>query len=178
MLHFTEVDEEILYTKDVITKVDQADIDYLKTRASTNRRKRIRLCTHPNVEDALHEMLIVHHKGNYVPPHKHLGKSESFHVIEGKLKIVLFGDEGKIHDVIRLASSASKGSFFYYRLSESLYHTVIPISDVVVFHETTNGPFRREDMVIPEWAPDDSAGDGVTRAYMEGLNEQIGGWKC
>jgi len=178
VLNFVEIDEEILYSKDAVTTIDMADIAVLKKRASINKRKRIRLCAHPDVQDALHEMLIVHHKGNYVPPHKHIGKSESFHIIEGSLKIVLFSDQGAISDIIHLDASVSKGSFFYYRLSESLYHTVIPISGVVVFHETTNGPFHRKDMIIPECAPDDNADDETKKAYMAGLSEQTGVRLC
>ena len=177
MLHFDEVGEEILYTKDPVTKVDKADIDFLKTRAITNRRRRIRLCAHPDVGDSLHEMLIVHHAGNYVPPHKHPGKSESFHMVEGVLKIVLFRDDGAISEIITLDASGSEG-FFYYRLSVSLYHTVIPISEVVVFHETTNGPFHREDMLIPEWAPVDSEDETVIKEYMIRLNKNIDGWNA
>ena len=175
VLHFDEVNEEILYSKDPVTKVDKGDIDFLKGRSIANKRRRIRLCVHPGVDDSLHEMLIVHHAGNYVPPHRHPGKSESFHMIEGALKIVLFDADGAIFDIIDLDASGAAG-FFYYRLSESLYHTVIPVSDVVVFHETTNGPFRREDMLIPEWAPEDGDEETVIQEYMTRLNKEIDGW--
>ena len=175
VLHFEEVNEEILYTKDPVTKVEKADIDFLKVRATKNRRRRIRLCAHPNVSDSLHEMLIVHHAGNYVPPHRHPGKSESFHMIEGALKIVLFYPDGLISDIISLNASGMK-DFFYYRLSESLFHTVIPVSEVVVFHETTNGPFRREEMLIPEWAPDDGEDETMIKKYMVRLTKKIDGW--
>ncbi len=177
MIRFDEINEEILYTRDSVTRIDLADVEYLKALSRNTRRKRIRLCAHPDVSDALHEMLIVHHAGNYVPPHKHPGKSESFHMIEGILNIVLFEDDGSIRDVFRMDASGKEG-FFYYRLSEPLYHTVIAVSDVVVFHETTNGPFRREDMVIPRWAPGDSADEEVIRAYMSQLHSSLEGRKA
>jgi hypothetical protein len=37
-------------------------------------------------------------------------------------------------------------------LSDGLYHTVIPVSEYVIFHEVTNGPFHKNDVNIPEWA--------------------------
>ena len=172
MIHFSEVDEEVLYTTESVTTLNKADIDYLKSRSSANKRKRIRLCAHPDVNDHLHEMLIVHQAGNYIPPHKHPGKSESFHMVEGLLKIVLFDDDGTIADIIKLDSKGKDGSF-YYRLSKSMYHTVIPESDIVVFHEVTNGPFRREDLVIPKWAPDDTACNDSILCYMSDLAKRM-----
>ncbi len=173
VIDFTEINEEILYTKDSITKIDRSDIALLKAKANTNKRKRVRLCAHPSTEDSLHEMLIVHQNGNYVPPHKHPGKSESFHIIEGTLQVVIFNDDGTIYDVLTLSSSMMEKCFIYYRLSKSLYHTVIPVSDIVVFHETTNGPFYREDMVFPEWAPTEDESDNTIRIYMKKLTELI-----
>ena len=147
-----EVNEEIFYSNDLITKVNRADIDFLKAKAAGNQRKRVRLCSHPDVDDSLHEMLIVHAQGAYVRPHKHMKKSESFHVIEGRLKVVIFTETGDVEQVIPMGDFSSPG-YFYYRLSKPLFHTVIPLSEDVVFHETTNGPFRREETIFAEWSP-------------------------
>lgn len=35
-------------------------------------------------------MLIVMAKGSYIRPHKHKNKSESFHIIEGLLDVIVF----------------------------------------------------------------------------------------
>lgn len=150
----TEFNEEVLFTLDTITEVNINDIELLKTKAVENTRRRIRLCAHLSVEDTLHEMLIVHTKGTYVRPHKHLNKTESFHIIEGGLKVVVFDDDGEVTKIITM-SDYSSGSTFYYRLSESLYHTVIPTTDYVVFHETTHGPFNRQDTLFAPWSPDE-----------------------
>ena len=173
VIDFLEINEEILYTKDSVTKVDRSDIDFLKVKANTNKRKRTRLCVHPGSQDSLHEMLIVHQKGNYIPPHKHPGKSESYHIIEGALQVVIFNDDGSILDILKLDSSITEKCFIYYRLSKSLYHTVIPLSGNVVFHETTNGPFYREDMIFPEWAPTEDESDNTIKVYMKKLIKLI-----
>ena len=173
MIQFSEFNEEVLYTTESVTNVNRSDIDFLKIKSNENKRKRVRLCTHLDVNDGLHEMIIVHHKGNYVPPHKHLGKSESFHMIEGVLKIILFEDDGSILRIIILDAEGMDG-FFYYRLSKSLYHTVIPVTDIVVFHETTNGPFRREDMIIPKWAPEETESIDIIRRYLAELAQHVG----
>ena len=154
-INVTEVNEEVLFTVDSITTVDRGDIESLKAKALRNERERVRFCSHRSVQDPVHEMLIVHTKGTYVRPHKHPNKSESFHIIEGNLDIVVFGDAGEPRKVIRLGDYSS-GENFFWRLSDSYYHTVIPRSDVVVFHETTNGPFERASSNVPApWSPEE-----------------------
>jgi len=164
----TSENDEVLFTQDPITTVTRHTIDELKQKALTNSRERIRLCTHTDVNDRVHEMLIVHTKNNYVRPHKHLGKSESFHIIEGALTIVVFDEDGSITGVINLSDYTS-GSEFFWRISNSFYHTVIPISDIVVFHETTAGPFRREDTIYPSWAPTDEDAEYLKTGYVQDL---------
>ena len=41
-----------------------------------------------------------------------------------------------------------------YRLSNELWHMVIPLTEFVIFHETTNGPFIKEETDFSVWAPD------------------------
>lgn len=151
-MHFRKVNDEVLYTSEDITVVNARDIQFLKDAASHTQRKRIRLCAHRDQGNPLHEMLIVLARGSYIRPHIHKEKTESFHIVEGKLRVVVFTDDGELAGFINMGPLSS-GEVFYYRLSNSSFHTVIPISDFVVFHETTNGPFRSEDTIFPAWAP-------------------------
>jgi cupin fold WbuC family metalloprotein len=145
---------EVLYAESPLVTLSRPDIEWLKQRALKNPRKRIRICTHPDSGDRLHEMLIVHMRDTYVRPHKHLNKSESFHVISGEVDVVLFRDAGAVDAVIPMGEYGS-GKRFYYRLNHERYHTLLIRSDVLVFHEVTNGPFRREDMAFAPWAPEE-----------------------
>jgi cupin fold WbuC family metalloprotein len=153
---------EVLYAAEPIVTVDAATIEALKRGAAVNPRGRIRLCAHRSVADSVHEMLIVHTRDTYVRPHKHLDKCESFHVIEGDVDVVLFDEAGGITDVIAMGSLQS-GRRFYYRIADPLYHTLLIRSDVLVFHETTPGPFRREQTVFAPWAPEDGDAQAVGR---------------
>ena len=153
MINVHPQNEEVLYAVDPIVRVNRQDISELIRKASGNARNRIRICSHRTAQDRLHEMLIVHTRETYVRPHKHLGKSESFHVIEGEVDVVIFDEEGAVADAIRMGSYES-GKTFYYRIADPLYHTLLIRSDVIVFHEATNGPFRPEDMIFAPWEPD------------------------
>ncbi len=162
---------EVLYADTSITAVDRAVVDALAERSTHNPRRRIRLCAHPNPADRLHEMLIVHARGAYVRPHRHPGKSESMHVIDGAADLVVFDDNGDVQTVTPLGPYAS-GRTFYHRMAAPLFHTLLVRSDIFVFHETTNGPFDRSETVFASWTPEDADSDGTHR-YLENLKNRI-----
>jgi cupin fold WbuC family metalloprotein len=116
-------------------------------------------------------MFIVHTRSTYVRPHKHLGKSESFHVLEGRADVVIFDDEGHIVEVIQTGDYGSRFPF-YYRLSTPLFHTLLIRSAFLLFHESTGGPFVRSDTQFAPWSPDESS-KPETVAFMERLEELV-----
>lgn len=168
-----QVSEEVFYAKKGSVIANRQSVEFLKTQALNNRRKRSRLCAHNDADEITHEMIIVHGKGNYVRPHKHIDKSESFHIIEGAADLIFFDEEGQVTEVVQLGEHSS-GKAFYYRIAEPLYHSVIVTSDIFVFHETTKGPFiqsNRTDIVFASWAPDESDNEAA-KTYMNKLMDQ------
>jgi cupin fold WbuC family metalloprotein len=165
------VTEDVLYTLEPIVKVDRDTIAFLESVAKKSSRRQSRLCTHSNESDKVHEMLIIHEKDIYVRPHKHLSKSESFHIMQGEVDIVLFDASGEITSVIELGEYNS-GKPFYYRFNIEVYHTVMIISDVAVFHETTLGPFNPEETVYASWAPSVEETSAI-KQYIENLKQLI-----
>lgn len=163
-----EISEEILYAEGDIVTLDSQAIEFLKGKAKKNKRRRVRLCMHKNTDALVHEMIIVHSSGAYIEPHKHINKSESFHVIEGLVDIYFFDENGKAIKMIPMGDQSS-GKVFYHRISESIYHTLIVKSDVVVFHETTKGPFNRPDTIWAPWAP----AEGDEKAIKVFMNQLI-----
>ena len=152
MNQFKKINNEVFFTEKTITKIKDEDIKFLKTNVKNTEKKRIRLCTHLSEEDKLQEMFILLSKETYIRPHKHLKKSESLHVQEGLADVVFFDDKSNITKIISLSDSSSKGCF-YYRVDEPTYHTFIIKSDYFIFHETTQGPFKRADTIYAPWSP-------------------------
>jgi cupin fold WbuC family metalloprotein len=152
-MNWIKLSTEVYGTDASIVSIGARDINMLKEKVLTCPSKRIRICVHRSADDLLHEMLIVIAKGSYIRPHKHVNKGESFHLIEGMLDIVIFHDDGTIMKVISLGEPQS-GKQFFYRLSAPYFHTLILRTDWVVFHEATNGPFRKEETVYAPWAPE------------------------
>ena len=73
-------------------------------------------------------------------------------MIEGRLAVVIFDDQGAPVRSL-LLTPAGQGGLICYRLCIQAFHAVLPLDDVVVFHEITNGPFRQGDAVVAPWAP-------------------------
>jgi cupin fold WbuC family metalloprotein len=151
---------EVYYSDAAIVTADDGVIAELKRIAAKNPRLRSRLCTHPDPSSPLHEMLIVHHRDAYIRPHKHLGKPESFHVIEGTARVVIFEDDGKLRDVLDMAPYGH-GKLCYYRMPDEVFHSILITSEWLVFHETTAGPFDPSRTAFPDWAPDGSDAEAV-----------------
>jgi cupin fold WbuC family metalloprotein len=162
---------EVFLAEGPISEVGAGEINILKAAVKASPRKRARINAHPDGEDALHEMIIAIDASSYIRPHKHPGKSEAFHIVEGEVDIVVFKDDGEIDRIIRLAAPGS-GRAFYYRMSKPFFHTLIIHSDVLIVHEITNGPFRPEGTLFADFAPDDSE-TLKAKAYQSDLVRRV-----
>jgi cupin fold WbuC family metalloprotein len=159
-MRLRKVSDEVFVASEQIVRLGSEEIDFLKKQAVANPRKRARICAHSGNDDAIHEMVIAISSSSYVRPHKHIGKSESFHVIDGSVDVVMFDDDGAIADVIELGGLNS-GRNFYYRLSESRFHMPLSRTDMLIIHEVTNGPFNRNQTIFAPFAPPE---DDIGRA--------------
>ena len=166
-----KLNEAAYVSEDPIVHAGRSEIDVLKEAAPSAPLGRSRILAHGDTSEVLHEMLIAHAPGSYVPPHKHPGKSESGHVVEGEIDLVFFDEQGEITHVLELGEYSS-GRDFYYRIDEPLYHTLILRTPGAVVHEVTNGPFVPEETLYAPWAPteDDSSG---RRAFQQRLVERV-----
>jgi cupin fold WbuC family metalloprotein len=171
MIDLIKQSEEVYLTGTSITYLGGDEVMFLKSAALQSKKKRARICAHLTNEDTLHEMLIAISSKSYIQPHKHEQKSESFHIIEGIVDVVIFNDDGGIYKIIELGDGKS-GRSFYYRMSESRFHTLYLQSDLLIMHEVTNGPFQKGSSIPAPFAPTDTDVIGVTQ-YSEKLSHQI-----
>jgi cupin fold WbuC family metalloprotein len=170
-MSLNEISSEVFVADEPIVTVSRSEIEFLKMRVQGMPRGRVRLCAHPQNDDRLHEMFIVLSGSSYIRPHKHLAKSESLYVVEGKVDVVALDDEGIILEVIEMGEVTS-GLCFYYRISQPVYHTMLIRSDLLVIHETTNGPFRKGDALFASWSPEENDVCAYRR-FMDELSASI-----
>lgn len=132
-----------LNSRDII-KIKEKDLDKLERVAAKAPLRRARYCLHNSHNDTVQEMVIAFCKDSSVPVHRHRNKSESFHVIRGELEVVFYDDDGNIIKKIKMGTLGS-GLPFLYRLSNDAWHTVRPLTEYVIVHETASGPFNKEE---------------------------------
>jgi len=144
---------EAIFNKSDICVVSPELIDKLKKKATIAPKRRFRLCMHRSHKDLVQEMIIAFCRDSYIPIHRHdENHSESFHVIEGQLTVLLYNHEGKLANKVELGQFGS-GRATIYRISGSLWHTIQLESEFVVLHETKTGPFDpKKEENYPNWA--------------------------
>ena len=166
----TEVSPGIFYTRQSLVAVDGSVIEQLKDAAIRSPSKRARICAHPTPEAVQQDMLIVSHRDTYVAPHRHLLKTETMLIIEGEAEAVTFDERGGIADVLPMGPVVS-GRLFFYRMPERVYHGLLINSEMLVFTESTRGPFRLEESENAPWAPAPSD-HGAGRRFAASLRER------
>lgn len=107
----------------------------------------LRVCLHENSKSRHHDMIILQQKKNFYPPHKHLRKGETYHIIKGSMVCILFSNSGKILRTCKL----KKDDIF--RTPVNKFHTMFPLSKFVIYHESKTGPFlKKKDSIFSEWS--------------------------
>ena len=130
--------------------IDKKKLDELKILAQKDPNKRARICLHKDDGEMIQEMIIAFCKDSYIRPHRHIDKSESYHIIEGRIEIIFYNDNGIEIDKVVLSDKIDEHPFLF-RISNSAWHTVVPKSDFVIIHEVTKGPFNKNSSEFPDW---------------------------
>ena len=155
------------YTGDIVA-VNRRIISQLIEESKRNDHCDIRLCLHKNTREKMHQMIILKTRGNYYRPHRHPDKVESYHMIEGKMALFIF-DSGEDIAECRILSSDDN---FLYQVGKNRWHVSIPLSEYVVYIESTTGPFNGAgDTDFAPWAPDGADPEEAMRYFETLLNK-------
>ncbi|WP_078130243.1 WbuC family cupin fold metalloprotein [Leptospira alexanderi] len=167
----TKVSEEVYHSTESLLGIQKGDIQKLIEIAKKTKRQRARICSHFNRDEQLQEMFIVHPKGAYVRPHKHLGKPESMMILEGEVDFITFDDNGNIENAMNMGAYHT-GKIFYDSMRSSVYHTLLIRSEWLVFLEITKGPFRKEDTIFAPWSPEENDTKNVCE-FMNKIDQRL-----
>ena len=164
---FSKLSDAVFVADEAITTVSLNDIDFLKHQASVLPVKKSRVLLHGKPEQLLHEMLIVHTRGTYIQPHINQRSAKSFLVISGTMKLVLYDEDGSIRAHYCLSADDAEANVLI-RLNRPYFHTLIMLSDTVVFLETTLGPHK--ETIYADFAPQPN--EKGANEYMAWLEKQ------
>ena len=140
---------EVYYCTGNLAFFNQKLKNFLISKANKNSSGKCRICFHKNIKSSLHEMIIIHSKKSYVPPHRHLKNAESLTILQGSANLIIFDGKGNIKKKVLL--SDRKNGINFYRMNKSMFHSLIVKSKYLIFHELTKGPFIKKNMIIAKW---------------------------
>lgn len=162
------LNSEVFQAREGVVSVTPDMVALLQECARNNPRRKCRFLLHPASDDLLHEMLIVHCRGQYIRPHISHTSSKTYHVIAGEMMCVLFEDDGRVSSNYRLGGPEG---LVMLRIPPGRFHTLIPVTETVAFTETIRGPFR--GTAYADWAADETDDRQAAREYHEALCRQV-----
>ncbi len=167
MIDMKAIDDAVFAAPAVGGVVTRETLAALERQARANGRGQCRLLLHGDRDEILHEMIIVVVGRPYIRPHMNERGAKSFHMLRGEMMVVVFGDDGTVDRCQALRDTGD----FLFRLSASAFHTVIPITESVIFVETALGPHRKTRYA--DWAPASDDGDAA-EDYFDTLWRDLG----
>lgn|ERR1035437_8039139 len=138
----------------------------LKKKALDSQRLRTNYNFHSGDEDNPHRFLNVLAHNTYIAPHRHMDppKSETILILEGKVGLFLFDDEGNVTSAEVLGGPTRLGA----DIPADVWHTLASLTPFVVAFEVKAGPYcAAQGKDFPKWAPQE--GDPEAPAYLERL---------
>ena len=142
-LKMTETDNVFFPETPELVQIKEADLEKIISAAQNSSLRRARFCLHASHEDKVQQMVLAFCHDTRIPIHRHLNKSESFHIIQGQLEVMLYNGKGEIINTIKMGPFQS-GLTFVYRINTDVWHTVRPLTDMVIIHEIVAGPFNEK----------------------------------
>ena len=146
---------EIIKNNKELLFINNELVEQIVGEARQSQRHMARILMHFDHEDLVQEMLIAMGRNCAVMPNRSVGRSESLQVVQGELLLVIFDDNGNVVKRIEMGPAGSD-KVFLYRLSSTPWHTMIPLTKMIVVHETLEGPFKQSSEPLPDWVPGDS----------------------
>jgi cupin fold WbuC family metalloprotein len=130
-------------------------------------RGRIILPLHKSQTAILQRMLNAIQPGSYVQPHRHSHppKDESIVVVQGRITLLTFHDNGRVS---RRWNLAAGGRRFGADIEAGVFHTFYATAADTVLFEAKTGPYEpASDKDFAAWAPPEDSPDA--RAYLHSL---------
>jgi len=161
---------EVIKNSEELLFINYEIVAQIKDEARQSPRQMARLLMHFDHQDPVQEMLIAMGRDCAVMPNRSVDRSESLQVVEGELLLIVFDDNGKVVQQVEMGPPGS-GKIFLYRLSSTPWHTMIPLTKMVVVHEALQGPFKQSSEPLPDWVPGDSAS---LKRFLKEIEMQAG----
>lgn len=119
--------------------LDELLLNHLSDKAAENQRLRINYNLHEDLEEPVQRLLNAMEPGTVLPIHRHPDTAETYVVLRGALKVLLYNDAKELTGTQEL--NPSKG-VYGVNLPANQWHTIEVLEKGTVIFEIKQGPYR------------------------------------
>lgn len=134
---------------------DNSLLQKLFKEAANSPRKRTHYEMHSGQHDRIQKFLNILQPGSYIPPHRHpeKGKWESFQIITGVVKVVIFSEDGVVEDCVVLSHDSGT---YIAEIAEKQWHSIVALEKNSALLELKPGPYDpKAAKHFANWAPNE-----------------------
>lgn len=118
--------------------IDQQLLDSVVEQAKQSPRLRKNYNFHESLDDKCHRFLNALEVGTVVPIHHHVTKDESFVLLQGKVRVSTYNDQGEVLESVVLSR---KDGRYGVDIPKNTWHGVECLESGSVIFEVKEGPF-------------------------------------
>ncbi len=122
---------------------------------------------HKHDGSVCHRLLNAIEPASYIRPHRHLDpeKDEAFIILNGKLGIIIFSEDGVVTEKVLLSNQSGN---LAADIPYGVFHTAVSLEPGTVFYEAKAGPYLPlSESETASWAPIDGSEDAMS--YLNNL---------
>lgn len=113
-------------------------LDMITDQAKANRRLRMNFNLHDNLEAKAQRLINAMEPNTDLPIHRHTHTAETYFVIRGKIKVLFYGEDGKLEETQELDPSTGN---FGVQIPTGQWHTIEVLESGTVIFEVKDGPY-------------------------------------
>ena len=118
--------------------IDETLLDELTESAKQNPRLRMNMNLHNSLEDRVQRLLNALEPGTNLPIHRHLHSDETYMLIRGSLKLLIYNDLKEITEVFELSAAVGK---YGVSIPMGTWHSIEVLESGTVIFEVKEGPY-------------------------------------
>lgn len=118
--------------------IDKKLLEEVSSQAKASPRLRKNYNFHQSLEDLCHRMLNALEPGTEVPIHHHPDKDETFVILQGKIRVTTYNDEGTVAETVVLSL---EDGCYGVNIPKNVWHTLEALEPNSCIFESKQGPF-------------------------------------
>jgi len=137
---YKKIDANNYWLLDKLVTIDRHFIDKLENEFDSKSLSKLRINLHSSYNENLQQMILFLRKDEIIKPHFQDFGNVSYNVIKGHANLNLYYKD-QPDKIFQLSTKHSQ----FMRIPRTVCRSMTVISDIFIFIETCDGPFRKEN---------------------------------